>query len=297
MRRHLVRAAAAAALFTVTTAALAAEPTTAAQTEPLLGGPRDRWPTEIARRPLTLARGMFEIAAPLQLNASEGADWEPVTLNPSIAFGVTDSWTLGVRHFVGLCFGGTDAGCPEVYNDVSAFTRLSVLRTGGTEVALHAALDVAPLTDPEAFAAEAGLAVRLGGGMVALTLQPTVGFGLNDRDTRTSRTAPIAWNFGTYDIITPQETVGNKEHLSLPATLHLQLLPTLAVAAGASLEGPLDPEVGDFEDYYRIPVGFAAVLTPIHNLDVGASLTYPNMAGKDDTLDVRQLAVFVAFRI
>jgi hypothetical protein len=289
MRTVLVRAAAAAALATIAAGAAAADP--------LLGGPRDRWPVEITRRPLTLAQGMIEIAAPLQLNASKDADWEPVTLNPSVAFGVTDHWTIGVRHFVGVCFNDEEAGCPEFYNDVSAFTRISVLRAYGVEFALQGALNVAPLTDPEAFAAEAGLALRFGGGALAMTVQPTVGFGLNDRDTRASRTAPIAWNFGTYDVITPQATVGNKEHLSVPATLHLQLLPILALAAGASLEGPLNPEIGSFGDYYRIPVGFAAILTPVRYLDVGASLTFPNMAGKNDTRDLRQLAAFVAFRI
>jgi hypothetical protein len=287
MGRHLV-CAAAAALFGITATARAVEP---------LGGPRDRWPTEITRRPLTLSQGMIEIAAPLQLNASKDADWKPVTLNPSVAFGVTDRWMIGVRHFVGVCFGGADDGCPHFYNDVSAFTRIAFARTYGVDVALQGALNVAPVTDDEAYAAEAALLLRFGGGALAITLQPTVSFGINDRDTRVSRTTPIAWNFGTYDIVTPQATVGNKEHLSIPATLQVQLGPTLSLAAGASLEGPLNPEVGSFGDFYRIPVGFAAVVTPIRYLDVGASFTFPNMAGKNDTRDIRQLAAFVAFRI
>jgi hypothetical protein len=220
-----------------------------------------------------------------------------VTLNPSVAFGITDRWTVGVRHFVGLCFNGESGGCPEVYNDVSAFTRVSFARAYGVEFALLGAVDVAPITDPEAWAADAGLGMRFGGGNVAITLAPTVSFGLNDRETRISRTVPIAWNFGTYDVITPTASVGNKEHLSVPATLQVQVLPMLALAAAASLEGPLDPEVGSFGDFYRIPVGFAAIVTPVRHLDVGASLTFPNMAGKNDTRDLRQLAAFVAFRI
>ncbi len=287
MRRHLVRAAVAAALLTTLAPARAAE----------LGGTRGNWPTEITHRPLTLAQGMVEVAAPVQLNASKDADWKPVTLNPSVTLGLTDQWMIGARTFVGICLGGADNGCPHVYNDVSAFTRLSFIRAYGVEFAFQGAVNGAPITDPSIWAADAGLALRFGGGALAVTVQPTVSFGLNDRDTRASRTTAIAWNFGTYDIYTAQGTVGNKEHLSIPATLQVQLGPTLALAGGISLEGPINPDVGEFGDYYRVPVGFAAILTPVPNLDLGASFTYPNMAGKNDTRDIRQLAAFLAFRI
>ncbi len=289
MRRYLVRAAAAAALLINLASARAADD---------LGGSRGNWPTEITRRPLTLAQGMIEVTAPVQLNASKDADWKPVTLNPSIALGLTDQWMVGARTFVGLCLGGASNGCPHVYNDLSAFTRLSFIRSNGVELALQGAVNAAPITDTAAWAADAGLALRFGGGALAITVQPTVSFGLNDRDTRPSRTIATPWNFGTYDIYTPQSTTfGNKEQLSVPATLQLQLAPMLALAAGASLEGPINPAVGSFGDYYRIPLGFAAILTPLPNLDLGATFTFPRMAGKNDTRDIRQLAAFVAFRI
>jgi hypothetical protein len=297
MRRHLARAAAAALLVTSTTAAGAAE----------LGGPRDAWPSEITRRPLTLGAGMVEVWAPLQLNATKDADWEPVTSNPSIAFGVTDKWMIGVRHIVGLCFGGESAGCPEPYDDVGATTRFSLGRGGGLDLALQGAVHAFRIAsgDPRLWSADASVLLRAGGGAFALTVQPTVSFGLNERDALVTRVTPIAWNFGTYDVITPNVTavtpgpssIGNKETISLPVTLQLQLGPAFALAAGASLEAPLDPEVGSFDDYYRIPAGVAAVFTPLRYLDVGASFTFPRFAGNDDTRDVRQLALFAAFRI
>jgi hypothetical protein len=299
MGRQLLRAAAAALLVTAGVGAGADEPT--------LGGPRDAWPSEITRRPLTLGAGMVEVWAPLQLNASEDADWEPITSNPSLAFGITDHWMIALRHIVGLCFGGESAGCPEPYDDVGATTRLSLVRGGGLDVAVQGALHAFRIVsgDPQLWSADASVLLRAGGGALALTVQPTVSFGLNERDALVTRTTPIAWNFGTYDVITPGVTavtpgpssIGNKETVSLPVTLQLQLGPALALAAGASLEGPLDPEVGSFEDYYRIPVGFAAVFTPLRYLDVGASLTFPTFAGNDDTRDLRQLALFAAFRI
>jgi hypothetical protein len=294
MRRHLVSAAVLAALLTSARAGAA---------EPVLGGPRDTWPAEITRRPLTLGAGMVEIWAPLQLNASKDADWKPVSSNPSIAFGVTDHWTIGVRHIFGLCAGNESDGCPDRYNDVGAFTRISLLRGAGLDAAVQGAVHVSPLSGSDHnWSADASVLLRAGGGALAITVQPTVGFGLNNRNQTVARLTPIAWNLGTYDVITadvvtPGSAIGNKENVSLPVTLQLQLGPVLALAVGASLEGPLNPEVGSFSDYYHVPVGAAAVFTPVRYLDVGASFTFPRFAGKEDTRDLRQLALFVAFRI
>ncbi len=288
MRQMLVCAAAAAALFNTIAPVHAAES---------LGDMRDRWPTELTKRPLTLGTGMIEIWAPVQLNASKDADWKPVTSNPSIAFGITDEWMIGVRHLVGICFGGADDGCTNVYNDTGAFTRFSVMRGGGLDVAIQAGVDVTRWSEPRNYAANAGLLLRAGGGALALTAEPMVSFGLKDRDTIASRTTAFGWNMGTYDVITPEGTVGNKEHLSVPVTLQLQLGPTLAVVAGASLEGPLNPEVGSFSDFYRIPAGAGLVVTPFKYLDVGATFTFPDFGGKNDTRDTRVLALFVAARI
>lgn len=289
MHRMLVRAAAvAAALFTIITPAAAKESL----------GERDRWPTELTKRPLTLGTGMLEVWLPVQLNASEDADWKPVTSNPSIAIGVTDEWMIGVRHLVGICFGGIDQGCANVYNDTGVFTRVSLMRGGGLDVAIQGGFDVTQWSEPRTYAANAGLLLRAGGGALALTAEPSVSFGLNDRDVALrSRITGFGWNMGTYDVLTSEETVGNKEFLSVPVTVQLQLGPVLALVAGASLEGPLNPPSGSFSDLYRIPVGAGFVFTLLKNLDVGATLTFPSFAGNDDTRDQRQLALFVAARI
>ena len=210
---------------------------------------------------------------------------------------MTDRWQIGVRHLVGICVGGADDGCPNVYSDIGAYTRLSLGRGAGLDIALQGGVDVTRIQDPRNFAGWAGLLFRAGGGAVALTAAPSVNFGLRDRDRIASRTVPIAWNFGTYDVITPQSTAGNKEHLSVPVTLQLQLGPAIALAVGASVEGPLNPDEGAFDDFYRIPAGAAVVFTPLRYVDVGASLTFPQFGGKDDTRDSRVLSAFLAFRI
>lgn len=287
MHRSLVRA--------TLTVAFAAALVPAARAQEL-GGPVDRWPQEVTRRPLTLDQGMVEITAPVGINLSKDADGKPVTLAPSVMFGVTNRWMIGIRHFNGLCFGGTSNGCAHAYEDVSGFTRLSFMRGGGWEVAVQGAVDVAPIKDPRIWAGEAGLALRAGGGALAVTAEPMVGFGLNDR-TAASRFSPIAWNLATYDVITRTSTVGNKETIAVPVTVQLQIGPMLALAVGASLEGPLNPDVGSFSDFYRIPAGVAAVLTPVRWVDVGAALTFPAFGGKNDTRDARFLSAFLAFRI
>ena len=288
MRRTILGAAVGALLTTVGAAHAA---------DPALGGSRDRWPSELTRRPLTLGAGMIEVWAPVQLNASKGADWKPVTSNPSLAIGITDRWEIGIRHLVGLCFGGAGNGCPKLYDDVGAFTRVSIVRVATFDVAIQGGVDLTRVREPRSWAANAGLILRAGGGVLAVTAAPTVGFGLNDRAVISSRTSAIQWNLGTYDVTTAETVSGNKEHLSVPVTLQLQLGPTLALVAGASLEGPLDPAVGSFSDFYRIPVGAAVVVTPVRYLDVGASITFPRFGGKDDTRDPRFVAAFVAFRI
>ena len=287
MPRMLVCAATAALFITTTAPARAAES---------LGDKRDAWPSEITKRPLTLGSGMVEVWAPIQLDASRGADWKPVTSNPSLAIGITDEWMIGVRHLVGLCLGGASNGCANVYNDTGLFTRLSLLRGGGLDVAIQGGVDATRWSDPRDYAANAGLILRAGGGAFAVTAAPTVSFGLRDRDTTPSRTGVFGWNMGTYDINTAEATIGNKENISIPVTVQLQLAPALALAVGASLEGPLDPAIGSFSDYYRIPAGAAIVVTPIRWLDVGASFTVPAFAGKGDTRDLRFLSLFVAFR-
>ncbi len=287
MRRLLVCATTMAALFTTITPARAAQS---------LGDQRDRWPQEITKRPLTLGAGMLELWLPVQLDASKDADWKPVTSNPSLAFGITDEWTIGIRHLQGLCFGGVSNGCANVYNDTSVFTRISLARGGGYDVAVQGAFDVTKWSDPRNYAADAGLILRAGGGVVAITAEPTVSFGLKDRDTVPSRTTAFGWNAGSYDLLISEDTVGNKEWLSVPVTLQLQLGPALAVEVGGSLEGPLNPPIGSFSDVYRIPVGAAVILTPVRNFDVGAAFTFPQFAGKNDTRDVRALTLFIALR-
>jgi hypothetical protein len=252
--------------------------------------------TAVADRSLTLPRGVLEITAPLGVSLSSGSGGEPTFLNPSISYGLSDQLTVGIRHFLGMCFSGEDGNCPEFYNDISFDALYLMVASGRLEIAAGAALNLAPITDPTAVSGELRVPIKFGGGKLALVLSPTLNFGLNERDDGPKRYG-LTFNAGTYDIIIPAETLPNREVLRVPLTVQLQPTMDLAVLAGASVDGALDPAVGSFSDVYRIPVMFGAMFTPSRSFDVGAALTFPDLMGQDGTADDRLLSAFVALRI
>jgi hypothetical protein len=246
-------------------------------------------------RSLTLPQGTLEIWAPLGVNLSSGAGGEPTFLNPSISYGVSDRLTFGVRHFLGICFGGEDNGCPEFYNDVSFDALYSLVSAGRLQIAGGLALNLAPITDPFAVAGEVRLPIKFGGGALALVLSPTLNFGLNDRDD--AKRYGMSFNAGSYDITIPADVSRNREVVRIPLTVQYQATEAAAVVVGASVDGELDPAVGSFSDVYRIPLMGALVYAPSSFLDLGAALTFPNLMGEEGTADDRVLSVFVALRI
>jgi hypothetical protein len=266
----------------------------------------NNWPTEISQRPLTLGAGMIELFVPGNVNLSKGSNGTPITLAPSLYFGITDHWMVGVRHTEGICVGGTSNGCAHVYNDVSADTVISFGRSrSGLEAGLGFALNYAPInsvsstasTTSGAWSGEARFLLRASGGALGLTLAPTINVGLNDRNNRTKWTAGSFDIGGTYNQLHVVSTPENKEVLAVPATLQLQLASSLALVGGIALEGPINPVVGSFDKTYRIPIMGGAVVSPARWLDVGATINWPNLFGRSSTGEVRSLGVFAAFRI
>jgi hypothetical protein len=250
---------------------------------------REAWPTELVRRPLTLAQGMFELTLPVNANLAPGDFGKPVFSNPSLYYGVTPDVSVGVRHFTGLCFSGSSNGCADVYDDVSVDSIWSFVRGASTDVAVGAALNATRLSDPFTSNAEVRLAVRYRmGSVAAITLAPQLNVGLSQRDT----TATVAVTTAT----TTTAVRGNREALTVPATLQVQATDRLAVTVGAALAGPLDPEVGGFGDFYTIPVSGEVDYAVTNMIDVGANLSYTNLLGKSSTAANRFGKVFVRAR-
>jgi hypothetical protein len=279
----------------------AASPAAAVAQESVLDRPieKEGWPSEVTRRPLTLAAGMLELTVPLGLGVSKDRGGKPIFFAPSVYYGVTDALTLGLRHFQGLCVsGGPD--CPKVYADVSVDSLWRLWRGASTDVAVGAALNVSPVTDPFALSGEARVVARLRGGPASLIIAPAFEVGLTNRDAAVERTEPLAFPLATTTFGFFQTQPGNREMLRIPATLAVQATPNLALAVAASLDGPLDPPTGGFSDYYTIPLGGAIVFSS-NEFDLGASFTFLNLFGKQtpfvDRADLRGMQVFVSYRM
>lgn len=282
MNAHLLRAAALAALV------LAGSPSrTAAQTSAT-------WPTELTQRPLTLRQDMIEIWAPLQSNLSSDRVGEPVFLNPSVYYGLTDQWSVGLRHFIGVCLGDEEAGCAQAYNDVSVETVYGLGDQGPVQLAARAAINWAPI-DPSAWSGEIGALARANLGPVTILVAPGLNFGLSDRDESAKVTGtPIS--LGSYSVLIPTASVDNREYLLLPATVQVQVTPAVAVVGAVAANGPLNPENGGYSDYYTVPVSAGAVWTPLRNIDVGAHFTWTNLGGAESDAAFRIGGVFATWR-
>jgi hypothetical protein len=212
-----------------------------------------------------------------------------VSSNPSLYYGLTPGVTVGLRHFTGLCFSGSSNGCEKVYDDVSIDSIWSFVRGASTDVAVGAALNATRLSDPWTTNAEVRLAVRYRmGSVAAVTVAPQLNVGLSQRDTTTAVVVTTA--------TTRTAAAGNREVLTIPATLQVQATDRLAVTAGAALAGPLDPAVGGFGDLYTIPVSGEVAYAFTNMLDLGANLSYPNLLGKSSTAAARSGKVFVRAR-
>lgn len=261
------------------------------------GAALEDYPLSVVDRPLTLPFGAAEITAPLGISLSSGDLGEPTFLNPSIAYGVTDRLTVGIRHFLGLCFTGADGNCPKFYNDLSVSALYSMIRAARLEIAGGVALNVAPISDPTAFSGEVRLPVKFGGGLFALVLSPTLDFGLNERGSGGRKRYAVAFNAGTYDVIIPAETQSNREVLRIPLTFQMQLENGPALLVGGSIDGELDPVRGDFSDEYRIPIMGGLLFTASRYFDLGVAFTFPDLLGQHGTADDRILSGFVALRM
>ena len=261
---------------------------------------KEGWPSEVTRRPLTLAEGMIEVTVPLGIGLSKDRGGKPITLSPSVYYGVSDGLTVGLRHFAGLCFSGTP-DCPRAYEDLGVDSLWRLWRGVSTDLALGVALNASPVADPLALSAEARLVGRFRAGPAALTVAPTFAVGITNRDTTSVRTAPLAFPLATTSFGYFQVEQANREQLRVPVSVAVQATPALALALGASLDGPLSPPVGNFSDLYSIPVGVAVMFSPSNMVDVGASLTFLNLLGNQvaavDRTDERAMQAFVSGRL
>ncbi len=248
---------------------------------------KEDWPTELSQRPLTLAAGMFELRVPVNDNLSAGRVGSPVTINPSLYFGFNQNVTLGARTFNGLCITGSGGGgCPRALDDFALDSRWNLGRSGPFQVALGVGLDFFRVSSPTLVAGEARFEFKWGSSRAALVTAPTISFGLSNRDEAAFHTVRMATT-----------AYGNREQVTLPVQLQLQATDKLAFFAGAAITGPLDPIVGNFTDYYTIPVNVGGLYAIGNRFDVGVAATWPQLIGGNRNTDNRYITGFAVLRL
>jgi hypothetical protein len=232
----------------------------------------ETWPTELVRRPLTPAEGMWEIDALANVNLTKGEIGEPISLAPGVVYGITNRLAFGLEHVQGLCLSGVESACPYIYNDAAVTLRWSALRQGPWEIALRGGF--AAQFEP-AFRADAVLRMqaRWRRGRVALTAEPFVNVGLTDRDV-------------------------NRTLVGVSGRPEVQVTHRLAVYGLVKLFGVVD----DFGATYLIHSGLGG-LVGLGSFDLGGQVVFPALLGPNDAafvglgkLDQREVQLYGSVR-
>lgn len=249
--------------------------------EAAAGPPRGVWPQELSARGTVLPRGMIEVVAPLGINLTSDRGGKPVFLSPAVTIGVTDDLSIGVRTILGICFNAAADGCPQPYNDLAFEATWRAWRRWGAEIAAGLGLTTGPF-DPFTMSADVRVHARWAGGPFAFALAPSLSFGLTERDTvTTGKRVPISFPLASYSFGWYQDVTGNREILTVPAVVQVQVIPALSAAVGLAMIAPLDPVDGGPSDYVTFPFGAAVIVTPTGALDVGVSFTFRSLFGRE----------------
>ncbi|BDG08744.1 hypothetical protein [Anaeromyxobacter paludicola] len=266
---------------------------------------KDKYPEELAKRPLTLPAGMAEIYVPVNVNLSkdetiagvtEFGPFKPVRINPSVYFGITDDIMVGLYTevepatpmFAGLCLTGESKGCypfqgvgkggflAPVLNTIAGEGVVSLLRKDDYQLAAFAGVEFLTIADPTIARARFGLSEKWAMGNFALPVKLGVHIGLNNRDL-----AP-----GLTD-----------DTLFVDAEPTLNVTKELAVFVRAAMGS----NFSNFSDLITIPVGAGFEYAVNHNVDFGAKFEFGNLLGKHaagvDATDDRLGTVFAKVRL
>ncbi|HZZ85028.1 MAG TPA: hypothetical protein VFE30_10865 [Anaeromyxobacteraceae bacterium] len=261
---------------------------------------KDKYPEELAKRPVTLPAGMAEVYVPLNVNLSttetfpgvtEFGAFKPVRLNPSVYYGVTNDITVGIYTetepvtpmFAGLCLTGTSNGCypiqgagkggflAPVFNTVAGEGVVSLVRKDDYQLAFFGGLEFVTISDPTLLRARFGLSEKWAHGNFALPVKLGVHIGLKNRD------------------LVPGLT---DDTLFVDAEPTYNVTEQLAVFVRAAFGSNFN----NFSDLITIPVGVGFEYGVNHNFDVGAKFEFDNLLGKNNTTDERVGTLFAKAR-
>ncbi len=228
---------------------------------------KDSWPLQLTKRPIVLASGMLEIAGEtVRVNLSENAVADPISLAPSVYYGVNKKLSVGVTHNRGICVSG-DA-CDKAYNELALLALYSVMGRGNFHLAGVGGLAIPSLSDPTAVGMNAGVSAKIMAGKVALVVTPVLYVGFTERDAL-------------------------EDNVVIPVSLQFQAHHQTAVTLDSGIAGSLS----GFGDAYAVPVGLSALFSANGKLDFGASFRFTNLAGTDGDAKARELIGRIALRL
>jgi hypothetical protein len=218
------------------------------------------------------------------VNLSKDLVAEPISIAPDIWYGVSDVLTVGLVHSArgavgfmspvgaGLCVTGEDKQCADFYAGGGIDARYHV-KDGPLAVAADGGVFVSDF-DPFVLSLKVGAAVRWRSGKIAVDANPSIVFGLTEREGTMEGTVVLE---------------GNKEVLYLPVTLLYGVIDKLAIAAQV---GAVVPTVAT-ADSWTLPVAVGAQFMATRDLFVDVAFGLPQVAGGPEStgFDVRTLTI------
>jgi len=244
---------------------------------------------------LTLAPGKALIAGSTFVhNSSSGAVGQPVSLAPSLWYGVDDRLTIGLTHDggttpwtprprirtittfdgirnplvetggPGICISGDDNGCSGIY-DNAGIDGLYALLQAPLALAAHAALEAGSF-DPFLLQLRIGaLGLYAVNDRLSIAFDPRLRFGLTERDS-------------------------NKERIDLPVWIWYAAHERVGVYLHTGIEG----EITSFGDTYAIPLQVGGSYRLTAPLTLGLDLAFTRV---NDGLDARVFGLRAAYAL
>ena len=214
-----------------------------------------------------LAESDFTVGMMLEINASSGAAFQPVSLAPDIWYGASERLSIGVVHSGlgqtgffgktgnGFCFTGSSNGCAKAYDAFGISSRYSLFsKTLGAYGAVG-------------LAGEIGIFTRT---LENLSLASKVGFALIwERGRVQLAAAPSAW------VGTARRGSSNPDELFLPVSAHFTVSRRLRAGVQFGYAAELN-----YAKRSRFPLSAGLDLSVNERVQFTVVFSFPEIAGK-----------------
>jgi hypothetical protein len=236
-------------------APVSSEEQVAPEVEPAPLG-KEGYPAAVIDRPLQVIAGMIEIAGnTVIVNLSKDQVGKPISLAPSVFYGVTDKIAVGIFHTTGICLTGEDNGCAKVYDDIGIQANYYAISEGKFLLSAHVGVPISSF-DPFVLNAAIGAFMQYTiTPKVAILLDPTIFFQITKR---------------------PEGDIPANDGIAIPVWLGYQATPQLWAYLFTGFGGPFD----GFGDAFTGSLGVGATYAINNLMDVGLDFQFTNLYGK-----------------